>query len=1072
MGQHLELKTLGEFTIRLDGAIVKGLASRKADALLVYLAVTRRPHAREHLGTLLWDDRPLDRSLANLSVVLNSLKKQLAPFLVIDRQSVAFDDNAHSSVDIHNLRIGLEEWIPLLAVGRGSQGEAIKGLLPILSTYQGDFLQGFHIREARGFEEWMLVEKERLQHEVIEAYEALIEIYMASADYASGIPQARRLLAIDPLRDGIHLSLMVMLVRTGQRLDALQHYRYLQDLLQRELGIDPDPRVTSLYERILISNRTLRHNLSLETGILFGRESDLIAIHRELQDPRCRLLTILAPGGMGKTSLAIQVARESVETYINGAFVVQLAQAGSAEYLVQYIANALGLKFQGDEKPVDQLANYLREKELLLVLDSFEHLLGGVALLSNLLREAPYLTILVTSRERLKMNEEWVYPLEGLTFPQELPQKNESIEMILQKSSKLGALELFTFAAQKVKPGYQLSRKELPDVIRICELVEGMPLGIELGATWLRVLPVGEIARQIESDVDFLVSTAEGTPNEPQRLQAIFNRSWNLLSKEEQRIFQKLAVFRGGFTLEASKQVAGSTIAVLASLVDKSLLRFLDQRPGGESARYEMHELLRQYGIFRLRESQHVMVEVNRTHCGYFSGFLHRMESELFHTGQAEASKAVEDELGNIQVAWHWAGEHGLEQEIRVALKGLFRFYLLRGWFSQGAQEFEAAINHLEHMTDFEGTSPADLETTLAKLLARRGVFRSYLSLHEKAEDDLLNSLEVHRQFGDLAEMAFTLKWLGTNARMATLYKQASEYLNECLVILEQIDDPPTQADALNELGAIALRQSRYDEADEYLRVSYQLRDDLEDEQGKARILINRGLVALRRGDYQGAKSLTSESLEIARSVEDQWGIAASLNNIGLAEEQLKNYQVAHELYQQSQDVKRAIGHRKGVAYSWLNLAMIAYHTGRFQEAVETNLKAQKRLEEIGDRWGLASMRQQLGQALTALGSFDRARENFHESLAIADQIGTAMYIEKAIVGMGELLMAEGEFSRAFQISCAICSLPAGDPDAVERAVKLKIALEEKLSAEKLDAIMQETDEHSVESLVQGILGS
>lgn len=1044
----LEVTTLGQFDIRVEGERIEGLVSRKAEALFVYLVVTGHSHSREHLATNLWDDRPLPRSLANLSVLLNSLKKQLGPFLSIERKSISFVPNVNTTLDVRDLLDQINQVHPewdqtaeLAAKTRRTLGE-------LLDTYQGDFMQGFNVRDARGFEEWMLMEKERIQFEVISAYEMLIDFCKKHGDFSSGIVHARRLLEIDPLREGIHNDLMMMLARTGNRVDALKQYLALEQLLDEQLNLEPDSVTKDLYERIRTSENSIRHNLAVEGEMLFGREGDLAALHARLQVPNCRLITILGPGGIGKSSLARRFALESVDRFINGAFVVALSPAESTEYIPQFISNAIGFRLQGEGIPLDQLTNYLREKEMLLVLDNFEHLLAGKAMLHEILDKAPGIKILVTSRVRLNHEHEWVHPLQGLEVPELAQNKLERSMESPEAAMQSGAIALFEYAARKVKPGFRITRDDLTYIVQVCQLVEGMPLGIELAAAWLRALPIMEIANQMASDVDFLITEGINAPDEPDRIKTVFDRSWGLLSVEEQIAFIKLTAFKGSFSLDASTQIAGTNVPTLASLLDKSMLRQISPSEGVDDARYDIHEILRQYAFIRFKDDKALYTSVKNTHSRYYCGMLKDLTPELHRTEQFMASLLIERDLGNILAAWRWACETKMLTELESAIHGLFQFYLQRGWFNQGAEEFKAAIDHFERKASHIAED-VRLESILAKLRSRLGVFRSYLSLHDQANEDLRSSLEFHRRHSDVEELAFTLKWAGSNARMATRYSDAISYLEETIHLNRDLNNTVLISEAFNELGAVALRQSRYNDARRNFEESIQLKQQIKDEHGMARSLINLGIVAFRTGDYKAAKQRSSDSLQVSERIGDRWGIAASLNNLGFAEEHLGNYGVAKKLYQQSLEVKRSIGHRKGMAYSMLNLAMISYRMGDYAEALSLNIDARSILEDISDRWGLASAFQQLGRTYLGLEQFELSREHFYEALSIGLDIETPMYITKSIIGLAEIAAAEGAHETAHRIVSRVLEETDLDPEAKERACALRGEITPRLQADE-----------------------
>ena len=333
-----------------------------------------------------------------------------------------------------------------------------------------------------------------------------------------------------------------------------------------------------------------RSNLPAAPTPLVGRESELAALTQLLDNPQCRLLTLVGPGGIGKTRLAIEAAAARREVFVDGVVLASLAAVNSPTFMLPALASALGFSFYGSTNPRNQLLNHLSEKQMLLVLDNLEQLLEGVELVADILRRAPGLKLLATSRERLNLLGEWVVEVQGLAVPPAGQAKGVE---------ECSAVALFVQSARRAKAGFALRAGDEPAVAHICRLVEGMPLAIELAASWVRMLSCQEIAREIEHNLDFLVASTRDLPERHRSLWAVFDHSWKLLSGEEQRELSQLSVFRGGFTRQAAEAVAGASLAALSSLVTKSLVRRASALD--DLTYYDLHELVRQYAHVQLR---------------------------------------------------------------------------------------------------------------------------------------------------------------------------------------------------------------------------------------------------------------------------------------------------------------------------------------------------------------------------------------------------------------------------------------------------------------------------------------
>jgi predicted ATPase len=342
-----------------------------------------------------------------------------------------------------------------------------------------------------------------------------------------------------------------------------------------------------------------QHSLPAQATTFIGRLEELNELQKLLGGPSCRMVTLVGPGGSGKTRLAIETARLVAKDFSDGVSFVPLEPVGSVEFLVPAIADSIGFSLRGQEDPKVQLLRQLNEKDLALVLDNFDHLTAASSLVSAMLSAAPKLKLIVTSREALKLSEEWVFPVPGMRFPeadaQTAPENYDSVRLFVER-------------AQRVKHGYS-PEPDWRAIVRLCRLASGMPLAVELAASWISVLSCEEIVAEIERNLDFLASSLRNVPERHRSVRAVFEQSWSLLGQDERAVFAKLAVFRGAFGREAAQSVAGASLPLLSTLVAKSLLKPLPEN------RYRVHELLRQYALEKLSESPQDVSRTEGAHC-------------------------------------------------------------------------------------------------------------------------------------------------------------------------------------------------------------------------------------------------------------------------------------------------------------------------------------------------------------------------------------------------------------------------------------------------------------------------
>ncbi|MGQ0604751.1 MAG: helix-turn-helix domain-containing protein [Anaerolineales bacterium] len=383
-----------------------------------------------------------------------------------------------------------------------------------------------------------------------------------------------------------------------------------------------------------------RSNLPASQSTLVGRENELATLAQLLADPQCRLITLSGPGGVGKTSLALRAAEAQLSQFTHGVFVVMLAPLNRTEQIVPTLAEVLTFTFYSSSDPAAQLLNYLRDKHMLLIFDNCEHLLDAADWASELLRAAPQVKLIATSRERLNLPEEWVLALTGLSVP------------IDSASLDAASVRMFVKAAQRAKVGFTLTEADRSHVTRICQLVDGLPLGIELAAAWVRTLTCAEIAHELERGLDILAAPRRGVAERHQSLRAVFDHSWQLLSQVERGVFRQLGVFPGGFSREAAEAIAGASLPVLASLVDKSLLQ-------PKEGRYDLHPAVRQFAAEKLEIEPEVAAAIVARHSAFYGGFCRERQAALRGRGQRQALEELAAELENLRAGSRWVFEHG-----------------------------------------------------------------------------------------------------------------------------------------------------------------------------------------------------------------------------------------------------------------------------------------------------------------------------------------------------------------------------------------------------------------------------
>ncbi len=610
-----------------------------------------------------------------------------------------------------------------------------------------------------------------------------------------------------------------------------------------------------------------------------GRLTELAEITDRLNDPDCRLLTLIGPGGIGKTRLALQVATNNTAHFADGVYFVPFQSLNASEFMIPALAMAVGFQFYPTSDPKQQLLDYFHEKTFLLVLDNLEHLMDGAGLFSEILTAATNIRILATSRERLNLIEEWVFDVRELNYP-----TNEAETDI----ESFDAVQLFLQHSRRMQANFALTSLQKPAVIRICRLVGGMPLGIELAAASVRALSLEELAHEIEHGLDILETPTRNIEPRHRTMRATLDPMWNGLPAEYQNVFRKLSVFRGGFRREAAQAVTGAPLHMLSVLVDRSLVH-MDQ-----NGRYHLHELLRQYADERLREITGELQAVREQHCRYYMTFLAQNEKSLENRRQKEALAEIQHEIDNIRAAWNWAVARKDVLEIDKGSRALWFFYDIRSWYREGEQAFRTATEALKLNDENEEKS-----VVLGKILACNGGFCFSLNMGETARSLLEESLSILRQHNAHAETGFALLRLSEVAMFLEGNDLAAQdHLRQSLALFRSVKNQWGIAYSLRWLGFAAINLGEYEQARQLSKESLILYEESGELLGKALALAVSALSALELGEYESVRQICPEILVLHKEIGLRWNTAFVLNMHGAAACGLGNYvEAKHYLY-------------------------------------------------------------------------------------------------------------------------------------------------------------------------------
>lgn len=738
------------------------------------------------------------------------------------------------------------------------------------------------------------------------------------------------------------------------------------------------------------------HNLPFQLTPFIGREPELTQIANTLAAPQCRLLTLVGIGGVGKTRIAMQAVAQAADNFAQGVCFVSLASVATPDLLPSAIGSAFNLFFYGSEEPKLQIAHYLREKHLLLVLDNFEHLSEGAGMLTEFLAHAPRLKLLVTSRERLNLHGEWVLPIEGLPFPDE---KNRD------EIGSYTAVQLFMHSAQRVQPRFSLS-EQAKSVVEICQAVEGMPLAIELATAWLRAMPCHQIAEQIKRNTSFLAAPLRNIPERHQSMRAVFDQSWAFLSERDRGVLLRLSVFRGGFDVEAAEQVAGASLLILSELVDQSLIRM------SESGRYDLHELLRQYITDKLSESGQATA-IGWSHFEFFTKLAEQAEQHLYSPHQIRWFDRLDIEHNNLRAALAWA----LNEQDPVAgmrLAGALQwFWHIRCYWNEGC-------DWLEKLLAISDDAPvpvrAKVMCCLADLMSLMYIKSSSVT---RATELFEQSLTLARSIGDVWLTAWSLSNIGFILMHAGKSDQAVHPFEEALLLFRELRDGWGINHTLWRLAVATNWLGNYSKAMQLYEEVLRLARDANATYAIAWALYGIGslMLSTQQNDYQRMIAIGQECLSLFRAIGDKHGILNILDFLLVAARQLGDYELAERAYQEGLIIGQELGAAVMISLTFRRGGWLAFLQNQYERARQLLANSLIMEREIKRGYGLISCVMCIGILARAEGKVISAAHLLGsvEAITESDDIPPVVRtdIEKELSAARPLL-ADAEFAAAW----------------------------------------------------------
>lgn len=992
---ELAVTLFSEYSITLNGQQL-ALRSAKARALLAYLLSTSpKSYARGTLMTLFWPDASPEAAQTNLRNILAQIRKIFrhgseASLLITDRKIVSLNPALHYEVDV----IQFEQLL--------SQSPTISEMEAAIGLYKGDFLADFFLPDSNDFEQWVSSKRPYYRQQALTTLDTLTSHFFAQQKYAQAHTYAWQQLEIDPLRERACQQLIMALTLTGQRSTALAEYERFRQRFWDELRLEPSQETADLYQQIqndeirsldseqkpaishLKSRQSSRIHLPKQSTSFIGRNDELAELQQFLEDAQQRMVTIVGPGGMGKTRLALALAEHNLtneNNFPNGIIFVNLAPLSAPGQMVPALADALNFKLAGSSQdsrpPKQQILDYLREKRLLLLMDNFEHLLDGAEFVMEILDAAPSVKILATSRERLHLRLEQVYPIQGLAFPDwEAP----------EDAADYTAVQLFYQSARRSQPDFVLEdSRQLTYLARICHLVDGMPLALELAAAWVDSLSLADIANEIQTSLDFLETEMRDLPERHRSIRASINSSWQKLRENERAVFAQCSVFRGGFTQKAGRVITGASLRTFSRLVNKSFLQF-----DHSTQRYQVQELMRQFGAEILAKDAAWETAVCDQHSNYYLQALADRTEDLKGARAKEAYEEITADFLNVYRAWHWGVYRHHFEQLNEALFSLWLHAMIHS-----SREYKAAIKAAVDVLETYALTPTQ-QLFLSRLLIMLGYLGS--------------STEKRHQ---------------TLAKVQPLLDALAD---------SSLDIQAHQAEFWRSSAYLALDDGRYDDASRLLKESLSIYQEQDDKWYQSRVLLKLGAIAEIKGQQEISASYYQKSLSLRKSIGDEHGMTSSLRALITSSLIEGNYKQRREIMMTHLETAREFGDHRTEPNLLAYIGFLFLCEARPEEALPYYQEALAIIEEMGYENTVPWAFYQIAVTLMCLDKMNDAAIYIHKGLHQVQKTGPSRLINEFLYLRSILHLDHGQFDLAFEDAQMAYSSAKKQGDLIELA--------------------------------------